>query len=160
MIFGDIRNLEEEKGLYPESIVNALEYIKKIDFAKTPTGRIEIDGDNLYASVGQSNTVEKYDFVFVGEIHKQYVDIHYCLDGSEAIVFSRISGKEVVAADRLKEEDALLFSKISDEMKIILTPGRFAVFFPHDIHLAGFNAGCSFVKKCVVKIHTKLLTQP
>lgn len=156
MIFGDVWNWEKDRELYPEAMVKAIDFIRKIDFDHTQNGRIEIDGEDMYAGISEADTVYRYDFAFVGETHEKYVDIHFCISGGEAVTFSRRSSEDVIIEDRLEKEDALLYSKTSDEMKLIMTPGRFAVFFPDDIHLAGYRADSLKIKKAVVKIKTSL----
>lgn len=157
MIFGDIDNWEKERELYPKAIVKAIDFIREIDFNNTQNVKLEIDGDDMYAGISETDTVCKYDFEFVGERHEKFIDIHYCVSGGEIIVFSRTSADDTIIEERLENEDALLYSKINDEIKLIMTPGRFVIFFPDDIHLAGYIANTSRVKKVVVKINTKLL---
>ncbi len=157
MIYGDIQHFEKEKKYYPAVVRNVIDYISKLEFGDGSYKKLEIEGEDLYAVISTSETVTKYDFKFVGESHEKYIDIHYCVQGEEAIVFSRKSPEDIIAENLLETKDALLYSKISHETKLIMTPGRFAVFFPSDIHLAGYKVHSEKIRKVTAKIRLSLL---
>lgn len=159
MIFGDIEHWSKERDLYSAPIIKAIEFIQNIDFVHIQNGEIEMDGEDMVAGISEADTVTKYDFPFVGETHEKYVDIHFCVSGGEGIMFARRSPDDIVIEDRLEKEDALLYSKISNEVRLVMTPGKFVAFFPQDIHLAGYRTDSLKIRKVVVKINTRLFYQ-
>ena len=95
------------------------------------------------------------------EAHRSYVDIQMLITGRELI--------EVMAKDKLTvttpyhKENDVEFYKYSaevDTVKLQLSPDRFAMFLPQDVHMPCLISAESpeLVKKVVVKIRRDLLT--
>ena len=87
------------------------------------------------------------------EAHRKHADVMLMLEGEEAIY-----GKPTQELAELTKEydpacDALLAKVDADAAKIVLTPGRFVVFFPEDAHCpACCVAEPRQVKKVIAKV--------
>jgi YhcH/YjgK/YiaL family protein len=151
MIFDRIENLKYYYGVSPR-MERALKYLETADLAKLPEGKIEIEGDDIYASVTTKRTqpysAAKY------EAHKKYIDIQYAIDGKEDILcwFTQMAGGMI---EEYPEKDLYFYA--STGRPITIGSGRFVILFPTDIHAPGLthmdkpeNEGDC--KKIVVKV--------
>jgi YhcH/YjgK/YiaL family protein len=151
MIFDRIENLNYYYGVSPR-IERALKYLETADLANLPEGKIEIEGDDIYASVTTKRTqpygAAKY------EAHKKYIDIQYAIEGQEDILcwFTQMAGEMIEA---YPEKDVYFYN--SKGLPVTIGSGRFVILFPTDIHAPGLthiddpeNEGDC--KKIVVKI--------
>ena len=157
MIFGDINNVDEIKNSYPISIMKAIKYLKENDFINMKPGVYEIDGKNIYAQVVEKTTKER--IYAKPEVHREYIDVQFSVEGKEIIGFARDSSKNKVSEDLLKEEDVLFYENVQGESDLVMNPGNFAVFFPNDVHrpwCAIDDKPCT-IKKVNVKVSIKSL---
>jgi biofilm protein TabA len=156
MIFGSIQNLTTDRRVLPAALVRGLDYLRDTDFSKVESGRVEIDGDAIFALVQEYGTVPKGEKK--PEAHRKYIDIQYVSGGSEIIGYGLESPLGEIAEDRLAEKDLLYYRSVQDEMELILTPGMYVILFPQDVHRPGCRYGDSaLVNKVVVKIRLDLL---
>ena len=121
------------------------------DVARTAAdGRIEIDGDRLYASVSTYDTGSREERRF--EAHKKYIDVQAVLEGEESIDVSL--EKDLPSLEAYDEKKEVMFLKPPKEFaSVVMKPGRFAVFYPHDVHRPGCNLrDRRRVRKIVVKV--------
>jgi biofilm protein TabA len=120
-----------------------------------PAGEHEINGSDLYANVQSLDTLPLSESSF--EVHQQYIDIHYCLAGGEAIGYAPIGTlKEKEALN--KEKDYQLFYPTQHFSTCILKPGQFAIFLPQELHMPKLQNGFdTHVSKVVIKINKDLL---
>lgn len=118
--------------------------------------KYELQGKDIFAEVMRYETRSKDISVF--ETHRKYVDVQAVLSGREKIEI--ISRDELIVDTAYDEsKDAELYKRISGQTQIELSPGTFALFFPHDAHMPCLMAGntAESVKKVVVKIKKELL---
>lgn len=66
------------------------------------------------------------------EAHKKYIDIHYCISGSEGIGYNDLT-RLAPATEYDEENDYLLLS--GEYQKVILHEGDFCIVFPEDAHI-------------------------
>ncbi|MHC1684217.1 MAG: YhcH/YjgK/YiaL family protein [Clostridiaceae bacterium] len=156
MIYGDIKNTDEIENICPSSIVKGINYLKNTDFSNIKAGKYEIEGEDLFCLVMDTNTKEKS--LNKPEVHRNFIDIQFLLEGEEVIGFIRDNGNNKVLEDELEERDVLFYEDVEDEIDLIMKPGNFAIFFPNDIH----RPTCKYkkeevIRKVVVKINKKLL---
>jgi YhcH/YjgK/YiaL family protein len=113
-------------------------------------GRIDIDGDRLYASVATYETGSRYERRF--EAHRKYIDAQVLLEGEESIDVSL--GKDLPILEAYDETRDVMFLQAPPQFASLpMRPGRFAIFYPNDIH----RPGCHLkekrrVRKIVMKI--------
>lgn len=156
MILGNLGNLAQDRKALAAPLVKALEYLKNTDFEKLPAGRYEVEGEGIYAMVQEYQTSPRDKKK--AETHRKYIDIQYVAQGVEAVGYSLTDTSSAISEDLLAEKDAAFYGSVEGEKELILSAGRYAVFFPTDIH----RPGCDFekehpVKKIVVKVAVDLL---
>ncbi len=121
------------------------------DAARTVAdGRTDIDGDRLYASVATYETGARVERRF--EAHKKYIDIQVLLEGEEVIDIALDTDLPVLEAYDEKR-DVMFLKPPQHVASLVMTPGCFAVFYPHDVH----RPGCHLqeqrrVRKIVMKV--------
>ena len=125
-----------------------------IDFARqldpaTADGRIDIEGDDLYAMVVSYDTSPADERLF--EAHKRYIDVQILLRGNERLDVAFTGG--TVAEPYKDDSDAILFADAPEFSSLVLTPGKFAILFPHDLHRPGCDVhNTDAVRKLVLKL--------
>jgi YhcH/YjgK/YiaL family protein len=152
MIFDRIENLNYYYRLGPR-LKKALKYLEKTDLTKLPEGKIEIEGDDVYAMVSTKRTQPYMEARY--EVHKKYIDVQYAIEGKEDILcgFSRTAGNLI---EENPEKDVYFYNN-STGRPISIGEGCLLILFPTDIHAPGLtyldkpeNAG--ICKKIVVKV--------
>ena len=79
------------------------------------------------------------------------------LSGEEIIGYAPALGLKA-AGEFDESKDIVFFESVAEIGRTLLTPGMFAVYFPHDAHAPGISAGAACaVKKVVIKIRANLL---
>jgi biofilm protein TabA len=151
VIYGCIRNIDDEKQQFSARLQKGLEFIKNSDFTKMAEGRYEIDGDNIYATVADYDTEPKNQRR--PEAHRKYLDIQYLAAGEEYIGCSFLSEQNELLEDYDEARDLVFYKNAVDEADILLNPGVYAILLPSDVH----RPGCAVkapgkVRKVVVKI--------
>ncbi len=147
MILDQLKNAAIYAPLSPR-IALAFNYLTMTDFSQVALGKYEIDGDRVFAIVNEYETKDEKDCVL--EAHKKYIDIHYTISGSEAIGTTFLSN-QVPTKEYDEQNDYMLFN--GETTHQILTPGLFALLYPHDIHSPGHHPKeKSFVRKVVMKV--------
>jgi YhcH/YjgK/YiaL family protein len=133
MIFDRIENLKYYYGLSPR-LKKALEYLEKTDLAGLGEGKIEIDGDDVYASVTTKRTQPYSAAKF--EAHKKYIDIQYAIEGKEDILcwFTQMTNSII---EEHPDKDVYFYKSMG--RPITIGGGRLAVLFPTDIHAPGLT---------------------
>ena len=149
MIIGNIKDCERYYAVN-EKFIKAFEFLKNMS-ADVALGRHDIDGDNVYASVMSYDTKDEKDCVI--EAHRKYIDVQCMISGTEIMEINDISTlKSSVPYD--EKIDAEFFVKGEPGERIIMSPGKFAIFFPEDLHKGAIMKGDvpDTVKKVVVKV--------
>lgn len=84
------------------------------------------------------------------EAHRNYLDIHYVIDGEEGFGYSNI--KDLTPTTEYNSDgDYQLFKGVVNS--IVLKKGDFCIVFPEDAHIPCMNTDKEHnVKRCVVKI--------
>jgi YhcH/YjgK/YiaL family protein len=126
----------------------AFVYLKNTDLKTLATGRHEIDGDNVYASVTEAPTKDYDKTTF--ESHRKYIDLQYVITGEENMAKAAVSS---VAVSKPYNE-ATDLANYTGEGKIYTVPeGTFMLFFPTEAHRPNITPGGNkVVKKVVIKI--------
>jgi YhcH/YjgK/YiaL family protein len=148
MIYDTLEHME--KYFQKESQIHkALCYAQSFDTSK-PDGRYEIEGDSLYALVSSYATFPDEERRF--EAHRKYIDVQVLLEGEEKIETSFASDLKPLE-EYFEPKDIIFLQPPPDFASLVMRPGYFAVFFPHDIHRPNCNLhGKSRVRKIVLKV--------
>lgn len=148
MIYDTFENMD----LYfkeTDKLYKALSFAVNFDQLQ-PDGRYDIDGDNIYALVMTYDTKDIEELKF--EAHKKYIDVQLLLEGEEFIDVSLNNALEV-ATQYSEQNDVTMLIPPEYFTSLLLTPGNFAVLYPHDIHQPGRQTEDNTqVRKMVIKV--------
>ena len=148
MIVGNIHHLQ---SWLPEELRQAIEHVKAHVTDATPTGKHDIDGNNLFYLVSEDMTQPFAERR--AEYHARYLDIQIVLRGQEAMTFSTRPAAGAADIDGLAERDIAFLSAGDQEKTVILNEGDFVVFYPGEVHKPLCAVGePAKVRKAVVKI--------
>lgn len=125
-------------------------FITEVFNQNTPDGRYNIKGTDIYALV-QSYSTEAPENKKL-ESHRRYIDIQYIVSGKEVIGWLPTEGLKAMTPYS-EEKDVVFYHNAEGMSQLVLMPGIFVVFYPHDAHRPGcFLDKPSSVRKIVVKV--------
>ena len=154
MIIGQYPNIPQEllSPIWKKALTWAKEQAPSL-----PDGEYPIQHKDIYANIHTVETQELSQGAF--EVHKEYIDLHFCITGGEIIAHSpRGELQERVAYNA--EKDYALFGPTEMCEKITMKPGMFAIFFPEELHMPKVSDGkFNRVQKVVIKIHKDLVVE-
>ena len=156
MIAGHIDCLEQAAAEFPPAILTALKTLAAMDFKALEDGVLVTSQAEMKFSLFHAETAPAASRR--PETHLKNIDIHYLVDGEEALAYQPFS-PELVVAERLPEDDNVFYEKRPQRQSLtVLAAGGFAVYFPWDVHLPLCTLGKpSRVRKIVVKVPLSLL---
>lgn len=132
-------------ALHP-SFARAFTFLRDTDLAGLPDGRIELDGERLYALVMTLDGRGRDGAMF--EAHRRYIDIQAVVSGEEVMGWSPLAAcRQPLPFDASKDVGFFTGAPAS---WVLVPEGSFALFFPDDVHAP--LAGVGRVKKVVVKV--------
>lgn len=128
----------------------AYAFLRTADLANLPLGRIDIDGDNVFANVQEYVSVPASQKQM--EAHRRYYDVQYVVSGEELMEVASL--ETLVAVDSFDEEaDFGLYETPETPSVIVLRAGDLAVVAPEDAHKPGCALGEPLpMRKIVVKV--------
>jgi len=133
------------------AMTKAIEFLRLHDIQDLPDGRVEIDGDRVFAVVQRYETMQTDAPKF--EQHQKYIDVQYVAYGEEVIGWTpatRMTITEPYDADR---DICFGIVEKGEWTPLRLEAGQLAVLYPEDGHAPKLAAGApSPVMKIVVKI--------
>ncbi len=151
MIYDTLYRLAAYAPLLPR-LALAAEFASRRDLASLPDGRVDLDGDAVYASIATYETKAPDPARF--EAHRRYADVQFLVAGEGercgiAVPASALDVNEPYDAAR-----DILFGSAASFDWLTLDTRHFALFLPNDAHLPGrlLADAPSTVRKCVVKI--------
>lgn len=147
MIYGNIRNLDEYEFL-PKNIMECFTYANVHELSEFEKGSHPIDGDRFFVNIVEYETTEAENRFW--EAHRDYLDVHLMLRGTEQIDLNFIENMEQKAF--VKEDD---FLPLEGEKKasVILSDGDFLICEPHDGHRTAVKAEkTEYIKKAIFKV--------
>ncbi|MDY3999131.1 MAG: YhcH/YjgK/YiaL family protein [Blautia sp.] len=147
MIFGNIDNLEEFPFL-EEQIKECFEYAKSNDLASYEKGSHEIDGERLFVNIVEYTTTAAEERFW--EAHKNYLDVHVMIHGTEQIDLNFIQNMNV---KEFVEKDDFLPMEGDKNSSVILRDGDFLICYPSDGHRTAVAVdGPEKIKKAIFKV--------
>jgi len=153
IINDDLKNWEKHASL--RSMADAFRFLARPDLEKLEAGRHDIHGNDMYALVqhNESRAIETAEF----EAHRLYLDIQYLVSGEEYIAVTSQQGLKV-SKPYDESKDIEFYIKPAKYQKIVMQPGRFAVFYPQDAHLPNcYTNRPGPLQKVVVKVRLESL---
>lgn len=139
-----------------ERFRKAYAFLQRSDLSALPVGRVDIDGDEVFASVQEYETSPAAERRY--EAHRRYYDIQFMVEGTEAIWYAPLEALEPDGPFDEKGDGGLFVAAPgAPESEIILEPHGLAVVAPEDAHKprcipsAGGDVP-QHVRKIVVKV--------
>lgn len=147
MVFDALYNADLYYGL-GERIEKALQFLQDTELDDLQPGRIDIDGDNIFALVQKYTTKDITEGKW--ETHRRYLDIQYMVRGSESFGFVNIDYLE--PTEEYSEEKDIEFLKGEGDF-LQLNDEEFVIVFPNDAHMPGIAVEqIEEVFKIVIKV--------
>lgn len=151
MILGKLKDINRYLHIHP-NLDKAIEFLMQADLERYDPGSYPIDGKDVFMNRFDYETIPENEGFFEG--HRDYLDIHILVEGSERLGYEDESALCVetpyVEADdfiKYKGEAALWYNMI---------PGCFAIVFPEDIHMPKIQDGeKANVRKAVLKVRVR-----
>lgn len=121
------------------------------DYKGMPSGKIAIDGDDVYASVNNEAAAKEINLAKF-ETHKKYIDIQYILQGEEKFGIQGVSSlKENTPYDEKK--DIAFYDGSPEKASFInFKANDFIIVFPNDGHLPCCKANGLPLKRIIIKV--------
>lgn len=127
------------------------DFLQSTDFSVLPTGRVDIDGDDLYAIVADDTARDEKAYL---EAHRRYIDVQVATDGAFDILWKPLSA---CTDERLAYDDEKDFCLMNDvaNTRVSVVPGTAVILFPEDAHAP--QPPALHVRKVVVKASVSLM---
>ncbi|MDR2804898.1 MAG: YhcH/YjgK/YiaL family protein [Dysgonamonadaceae bacterium] len=146
MILDVLENTARYETLNPR-FKQAFDFLKTIDGAALPLGKMDLDGKNLYVNVQEVEG--KTPEIARMETHDDYIDIQVPLSATETMGWlARKNLKHLTEAYNAEKDIAFYADKTENLIRV--QPGEFAVFFPEDGHQPCIGQGK--IKKIIIKV--------
>lgn len=147
MIFGNVQNLKEYLCM-EDGIFECFNYAKENNLSAYDRGCHEIDAKRIFVNIAEYETVKPEDRFW--EAHREYLDVHLMLEGTERIDLNFIQNmdvKEYAAKDDFLQMDG------EKNGSVILKPGDFLVCYPTDAHRTAIAVDKQEnIKKAIFKV--------
>ena len=149
MICDTLDQLHLYKGFH-KNLDTAIEFLAAHPLDTLPLGRTEVDGDEVFINVMDADL--KPHTGSHAEYHRLYADLQIDLTGSEHLGWA----SEGTEQGEFDEKNDFGLRTGPEHCGMTLGGGRFAVFFPGELHKPSCKTpGCDHVRKAVVKILMK-----
>lgn len=151
MITGDIHHLEAYEKQLPPFIRQCLSAIRDFDFNSVLDGKYELCGCTMSVESPATEPEEERKL----EGHKKFIDIQFEIKGREEWIGVESIFDSPRTLESYEDRDLYFFeSHREKESKVYFTEGRFAVFFPEDLHrpLCQGRKGKEILRKAVMKV--------
>ena len=150
MIVADLKHLGHQVAMTP-LLKQAIDFLLLRDLTGLPDGRVDIDGERVFAIVQCYETVRTDAPQF--EYHKKYIDVQFVVSGREIIGWTPAERIAVTAPYEAEKDIAFGTVPQGEWSPVLVTAGQAAVFWPEDGHAPRLAADASStVRKIVVKV--------
>lgn len=147
MILDTLQNAHHYETHHP-LFAKAFKHLRELAArADLPDGRIELDGESLFALVVRG--AGKPPDQVRNETHRRYIDIQFTTAGSDRIGWMPVTEcRHPQGYD--PDKDVEFYADIPRNW-LVVGPGQFAIFLPSDAHAPMANTGQP-VTKIVIKV--------
>jgi len=150
MIVTDLITIDHQVLMTP-SLRKAFDFLRGKDLHALPDGRVDIDGEKVFALVQRYETVPADVLKF--EYHRKYIDVQFIGSGEEMIGWAPSVALQITEAYDEKKDVCFGMVKKGAWTPVQLQAGILAVFWPDDAHAPKLAAGQpAKVMKIVVKV--------
>lgn len=128
----------------------AARFLQETDLMSLAPGKYNVDGEAVMASVKVYTPALRGEGTQF-EVHHDYADIQYVIQGEEAIVIC--SCEDLQACGEFDEKSDIQFFAGQDQGEMIaLHSHQYLVVLPGIPHMSGISQSCIPVKKIIVKV--------
>lgn len=150
MIVSDLDHIDHQVIGAP-GLQKAFVFLRSSNIQSLPDGRVEIDGNRVFALVQRYETMITDAPKF--ECHRKYIDVQFIVSGEEVIGWTPLERMMII--DAYDADKDICFGTVANGKwtRVYLQTGQLAVLWPEDGHapkLAG--SASSPVTKIVVKV--------
>ena len=150
MIVTDLEHVDHQVPMTP-SLQKAFDFLRGRDLLKLPEGRVEIDGDRVFALVQRYETEMASAPKF--ECHRKYIDVQFIVSGREIICWAPVGAMDVTAAYDAARDICFGMVAAGKWTPLLMEAGQLMVLWPEDAHAPKGAAGTpSPVMKIVIKV--------
>ena len=146
MIIARLEDGERYYALHP-LLKLLFEYVKSHNLLTAPTGRITLQGGDLFINVNDSTLLPREKQKL--EVHRSYIDVHFPLSCAEDYGWRHLSTLADSDAPFDEDNDYALYSQPADKW-FTLQPGEFCIVYPEDAHAP--IVGDGKIRKLVAKV--------
>jgi YhcH/YjgK/YiaL family protein len=146
MILDSLLNAGLYESIHPR-FKQAFNFLRTTDLTNLPVGKIEIDGQDLFANVVEM-TGKTADTARL-ETHNKYIDIQVPVSAVETMGWIAGVDLKEITEPYNSEKDISFFGDKATNF-ILVQPSQFAVFFPEDGHQPGICDGS--LRKIIIKV--------
>ncbi len=145
MILDSLDNLHKYVALNPR-IQTVVDFIKANDLAAVPSGKVQIDGDDVFGNFQtlQGKTKEEAKL----ETHNVMLDIQVPFNTAETMGYTP---RRDLPQGEYNEANDITFYEGLAEQYVTVHPGEFAIFLPQDGHAPCIAPGKE-VQKVIFKV--------
>ena len=153
MVVADIEHIVHQVSI-TSVLKGAIDFLRRPDIHDLADGRVDIDGQHLFALVQQYETIMVDIPRF--EYHRKYIDVQYIVSGEEIIGWVPAGRMVVTEAYSIEKDICFGIAPKREITPVYLQAGQLAVLYPEDAHAPKLAAGLpSRVTKIVVKVAVK-----
>jgi len=150
MIVADLNNIDHQVLMTP-SLRKAFDFLRGRNLRALPDGRVDIDGDTVFALVQRYETVRTEAPKF--EYHRKYIDVQFIAKGEEVIGWAITETMKLTEAYDEKRDIGFGTVKKGKWTPVLLRAGQTAVLWPEDAHAPKLAVGEPLpVMKIVIKV--------
>jgi YhcH/YjgK/YiaL family protein len=150
MITAQLSTHYRYEGIVP-GLQAAFSWLNSVKDNPPQPGRVDIDGDRLFAIVARYTTAPRVEKILEG--HYNYLDVQYLAAGGPEAIYYTPSETARMLEQYDPEKDFIKYEPDAADSMVVLRQGDFAIFFPEDAHMPGaaFDTPAD-VTKIVVKL--------
>ena len=150
MIVSDLDHVDHQIAVTP-GLQKAFSFLRSSNIHSLPDGRVEIDGDRVFA------LVQRYETMITDvpklECHRKYIDVQFIVSGEEVIGWAPLSRMTITEAYDAGKDICFGTVATGKWTRAYLQAGQLAVLWPEDGHAPKLASGASLpVMKIVVKV--------
>jgi YhcH/YjgK/YiaL family protein len=150
MIVADLNHIDHQVPMTP-FLRKAFEFLRGKDLGRLPDGRVDIDGDRVFALVQRYETARTEAPMF--EHHRKYIDVQFMAKGEEVIGWAISETMKITEAYDEKKDICFGTVKKGKWTPVLLQAGQAAVLWPEDAHAPKLAADDpAQVVKIVIKV--------
>jgi len=150
VIVSDLNHIDHQVLMTP-SLRKAFDFLRRRDLPALAVGRVDIDGDAVFALVQRYETVRTEAPKF--EYHRKYIDVQFIASGEEVVGWS--TSETMRITETYDEGKDVCFGTVKKGKwtPVSLQTGQLMVLWPEDAHAPKLATGePSPVMKIVVKV--------